>query len=46
MHPTDLEQTPFVTDVISASATADQFYQAIQQWYSDTFGSSITVTLD
>jgi hypothetical protein len=25
MHPTDLEATPFMTDVISASATASQF---------------------
>jgi hypothetical protein len=46
MHPTDLESTPFLTEAISASATASEFKSAIQAWYSDTFGSSITVTLE
>jgi hypothetical protein len=46
MHPTDLEATPYVTEAISASSTASQFESAIQGWYSETFGSSITVTLE
>lgn len=46
MHPTDLEYTPYVSELISAVATADQFKSAIEGWYSEVFGSSITVTLE
>lgn len=46
MHPTNLEELPFVTDVITANANAQQFKDAIQGWYSETFGSSISVTLE
>jgi hypothetical protein len=46
MHPTDLEYDPYVSEAIPADATAELFKESIQGWYSDIFGSTITVTLE
>ena len=46
IHPTNLDADPWVSDTISASASAADFKSSIKGWYSDTFGSSISVTLE
>ena len=46
MHPTNLDADPYLAETISASASAADFKSAIKGWYSDTFGSTITVTLE
>jgi hypothetical protein len=42
-HPTDLEVDPWATEDISVMASANQVKNAVKWWYSNKFGSGITV---
>lgn len=46
IHPTNLDADPWISDTIAANAPANDFKTSIEGWYSDTFGSSISVTLE
>ena len=46
MHPTNLDEDPWPTEKISASASADDLRNAIKAWYDAHLGSDITVTLE